>query len=206
MPTGNSAHAAQSQFATSSVPPVLLSAPLVEEVVKLLMRRPDAAEVNLSPSDARTVASYMHFEQVPTSSLIRFRTDRNLRMMLLLDGEVSVYLVDSNEKLARPLSHLGAGAIFGQLSAFTRTAMPTVAHVERDLSCGSLTAAGLNRISERYPSVANKFLRLLLTETAMVAAESIRQINALNRVNESLRGQINSDRAEERFMAQFKLD
>jgi CRP-like cAMP-binding protein len=197
---------AASRFAVTSAPPVLLSEPLLDEAVALLMRRPDAAEVGLSASDARTIATYMHFEQIAAGSVVRFRSDKNRRMLFLLDGELTVYLVDRNERMALPLSHLGAGAFYGQLSTLTKSVAPSVAHVERDMSCGSLTLKGLDRIMERYPVIGAKLMRLLLIEVAMVASDSIRQINALNRVNESLRAQLNMDRSQEKLLQQFSLD
>jgi CRP-like cAMP-binding protein len=200
------ASGAASEFAASSAPPVLLSEPLLEEVVNLLMRRPDAAEVGLTRNDARTIGTYMHFEQIPSGSVIRFRTERNRRMLLLLDGELTVYLVDRNERMALPLSHLGPGAFYGQLSTLSKSVAPSVAHVERSISCGSITTKGLDRIIDRYPSIGAKLMRLLLIEVAMVASESIRQINALNRVNESLRQQLNNDRSQEKLLQQFSLD
>jgi glutaminase len=106
--------------------------------------------------------------------IIRAGDNNDMRVFLLLSGEVSV-LVDAKDGHRQRLATLCHGMIFGEMALLGQTMRTATVQADSDTLCWTFTASALDELSQTYPQ-----LKLaLLDSLARLFANNLRQANVL---------------------------
>lgn len=152
---------------------------------------PSPLGLALTPEEAQFITRYMVREKFQEGGTVVFggQSDHVPRLMLVLDGEVSV----EDFYPVAVLNSAGPGSTLGKVNLFDPNAQPLVMSAMTDVRVATLTREALRQLFDDAPLIAAKYMLQLSVELATLTADSMKRMTVMSQLVRALQEELASD-------------
>lgn len=111
----------------------------------------------LTDNDLYDLFTLLRFKKFAADEIILHQGDPGENLFIIISGKVAV--VDEGGK---PISELGPGGVFGEMSLLTGTPVATSVYTREETKLATLTSKDFKHVLHRYPVLHVFFYRLLI--------------------------------------------
>lgn len=154
-----------------------------EKAAQLLVTPTDLAD--LSKADARSVVSFMKFQQVETGAIFikEGEVTHTDFMVLILEGDVSVESEASIADGGIVMSHIGPGSLIGEMGLLDGAPRSATCTAMSDLEVAVLSREAVLELIKDNPAVAARLMLAISKRLADRLREANHNIKLLGGVN-----------------------